>query len=286
MKIQPLDSVIGARITNCSLQNRPDAHQVSEIEDALETFGVLVFPNQDISPAQQVAFSEAFAELELTELETARLDSHEEIFVVGNVGNALVTFAPNEPGGELEWHTDHIHLNTSARASLLYALEVPSRGGDTLFACMYSAFDQLPKTQQQLCETLVALHSGEGLELFLERQKLGNSAGSLTGCSYQQIRRPLVRKHPRSGRKALYFGNQITIGIEGWSDIESMRFIEDLTTHSCQIDFQYCHRWQAGDAVLWDNRRVLHAGTPYDTKNSRRCMHRTTWRETDEALAD
>tara|TARA_Y100001934_G_scaffold283591_1_gene404567 strand:+ start:2937 stop:3800 length:864 start_codon:yes stop_codon:yes gene_type:complete len=283
MKIEPTDAVVGARVLGVDLSDAPSAVEVEAIEAALERYGLLVFPGQSITPAEQIAFSRAFADLELTELEKARLDGHEEIFVVGNVGNGLVSFAPADDGGELEWHTDHIHRERSARASLLFALEVPSEGGDTLFACMYHAFDALSAADQRRYEALRVVHSAAGLEHFLARQDLARPTRSLHGRKHQYVERPLVRRHPRSGRKALYFGNQVTVGVVGYEDEDAARFVAELTAHACQPAFQYRHHWQVGDAVLWDNRRVLHAGTPYNTETMRRCLHRTTWRETQEA---
>ncbi len=274
---------IGAKVYGLSLADLPSDEAVAQIEEALEAHGVLVFPDQTISPAEQVAFSRAFAELELTELDRARLPGHEEIFVVGNVGKGLVSFAPAEEGGELEWHTDHIHREVSARASLLYALEVPEHGGDTLFACMYRAFESLSRAQQKRCESLRAVHSAIGLEHFLARQDLSRNTGSLIGRKHRYVERSLVRAHPLTGRRALYFGNQVTVGIVGMSDDEAASFVRALTDHACRPAHQYRHRWRVGDAVLWDNRRVLHAGTPYDVEAQRRCLHRTTWRETVEA---
>ena len=281
ISIRPCDAVLGAVIEGMSLAQVPDSALVEEIETALEKFGVLVFRNQHLSPRQQIEFSQAFAPLELTELEKARLPDYPEIFVVGNVGNGLVSFAPAVPGGELEWHTDHIHHEVPARASLLYALEVPAQGGDTLFACMYHAYNNLDKEKQDLCLQLEGINSAEGLEHFLKRQSLGDTTSSVGKRQYQYIKRPLVREHPISGRRALYFGNQVTIGIDGWEDEDARRFIYELTEHACQSAFRYRHQWENGDVVLWDNRRVLHAGTPYDVVNTRRHMHRTTWRETE-----
>ena len=280
ISIQPTDSVIGARVYGFSLDQRPDTETVEEIEKALEKHGVLIFPDQDITPAQQIAFSAAFAPLELTELEKARLEGHDEIFVVGNVGKGLVSFAPERPEDELEWHTDHIHHHVAARASLLYAKEVPDVGGDTLFACMYHAYDTLTEKQKQDYCKIETINSASGLEHYLEKQNLGNSNSTMGLREYQEIIRPLVRAHPVTDRRALYFGNQITIGVVGWDQQKARTFITELTSHACRESFQYRHKWTAGDVVLWDNRRVLHAGTPYDVKNSRRLMHRTTWKET------
>ena len=180
----------------------------------------------------------------------------------------------------LEWHSDHIHHEVAARASLLYAIEVPDQGGDTWFACMYQAYDTLSEQDKRSYCQLEMIHSAAGLEHYLAKQQLGNSNSVTDERHHKQITRPLVRVHPDSGRRGLYFGNQVSIGIVGWDEGKAKEFISRLTQHACQSAFQYRHKWHAGDAVLWDNRRVLHAGTPYDVINSRRLMHRTTIRET------
>jgi taurine dioxygenase len=278
---EPVDAVIGARVTGISLTTTPDQDTIAVIEQALEKYGVLIFPEQQITPQQQVDFSAAFAPLELTELEKARLTGVEEIFVVGNVGAGLVSFAPQTEDQELEWHTDHIHRPTPARASLLYAKEVPEQGGDTLFACMYQAFDALSEAEQKAYCKIQTINSSSGLERYLAQQNLDKTNSSGSGRRHDQVIWPLVRAHPLTGRKALYFANQVTIGLVGENEAESLSFVAALTRHACQAAFRYRHRWSVGDAVLWDNRRVLHAGLPYDVVNSRRLMHRTTWRETE-----
>ncbi len=280
ISIEPTSAIIGAKVLNLSLADVPDQTTVALIDRALEQYGVLVFPDQCISPQQMVDFSAAFGPLEPTELEQARLEGYEKIFVVGNVGKGLVSFAPQHEGQELEWHTDHIHHETPARASLLYAKEVPEQGGDTLFACMYQAYNALDQQQKEYYCTLETINSASGLEHYLARQQLTENDQDKVKRKYRKTVRPLVRAHPVTGRRALYFGNQVTIGVVGWNAQKSREFINDLTAHACQPAFQYRHKWASGEAVLWDNRRVLHAGTPYDLKNSRRLMHRTTFRET------
>jgi taurine dioxygenase len=281
--IEACESVIGARVLGMTLNSPPDQQTINALENDLEKYGVLIFPEQNISPAQHISFSQAFAPLELTGVTHARLDGFEEIFVVGNSGEKLVTFSPLTPDGELEWHTDHIHRKVPARASLLYAKEVPDEGGDTLFACMYHAYDALSDKQKTEYDKLQVVNSVAGLQRYLIRQ--GHEFGSDTRdpeVTDDQVIWPLVRHHPLSGRHSLYFGNQVSVGVIGFAAEKALKFIADLTEHACRIEFQLRHHWQAGDAVLWDNRRVLHAGTPYDVENTRRLMHRTTWRETEK----
>ncbi len=260
----------------------PDPDIIESIETALEQYGVLIFPGQDITPAQQTAFSAALAPLEMTANIDARLDGQPEIFVVGNTGAKPVTFAPKFGNDDLEWHTDHIHRPEPARASLLYAKEIPAEGGDTLFACMYSAYDDLAAEQKAQYGSLTAIHSVAGLRNYLREQSEeedydpGRQADMPESVSW-----PLVRHHPRTGRPALYFGAKVTIGIEGWAEETGLAFIRDLSSHATRPEFVYRHVWRHHDAVLWDNRRVLHAATPFDMTRNKRLMHRTTLRETE-----
>ncbi len=280
--IMPFGGALGATVTGVDMRQLPDSETVVDIETALERYGVLVFPGQIMTPAQQVAFSAALGPLEPTGNIDARLDGHPEIFVVGNTGARPVSFAPRFGSEDLEWHTDHIHRDVPARASMLYAREVPPEGGDTLYACMYSAYDALSPEDRAAYEKLIAVHSVAGLRAYLQQQSgdrpydAGRQAPVPNAVTW-----PLVRRHPATGCRALYFGAKVTLGIEGWPEEKGLQFIADLTAHATQAAFVYRHVWRVGDAVLWDNRRTLHAATPFDLDCHRRLMHRTTFRETE-----
>ena len=278
MNVEPLGEVIGARVTDVSLAQVPDTDAIEWLEDALERFGVLVFENQSLTPEQQVKFTRAFGTLEVSRRQNALHPDHPEVFVIGNSGNKLVTFSPAQPDGELEWHTDHIHWAVPARASLLYALEVPPTGGDTAFACLYCGFDALSPKEQSRCEELVAVHAIRGLGRHLLKAHEGGVKEAFEDLRDER-RWPLVRRHPRSGRRGLYFGAKVTVGIDGMSDDDAGQFIRRLTQVTTQPRFQYRHRWRVGDAVLWDNRRVVHAGTYYDASGPVRKLHRTSLAE-------
>lgn len=278
---KPCEAVLGAEVDGVNLRQVPDAKTIEALEDALEHYGVLIFHAQHLTPAEQVAWSRAFGPLTLTQGGEVRLPQYPEIFVIGNTIDPPVTFSPQTEHDELEWHTDHIHLEVPARASLLYAREVPSQGGDTLFACMYAAYDTLPPDRQAVCDKLGVIHSVSGLQAYLQDQGPPETSRQHEDTPAVAVERPLVRRHPRSGRKALVFGNQVSIGISGWTAEQAHAFIQALTAHACQSAYQYRHTWRVEDAVLWDNRRVLHAGTFYDMERETRLMHRTTFRETE-----
>jgi alpha-ketoglutarate-dependent taurine dioxygenase len=281
IRCQPCQAVLGAEVEGVDLRQIPDAATIDVLEEALERYGVLIFHAQHLTPAEQVAWSRAFGPLAMTQGTETRLPHCPEIFVVGNTIDPPVTFSPSTEHDELEWHSDNIHLEVPARASLLYARAVPQQGGDTLFACMYTAYDTLSPEQQAAYDELQVMHSLSGLRAYLLLQHRPEAPQQRQAQPDPVVVRPLVRRHPRSGRKALYFGNQVSIGIVGWPEDRAREFIRQLTTHACQPAYRYRHRWRVGDAVLWDNRRVLHAGTFYDIETETRLMHRTTFRETE-----
>jgi len=279
LEILPSDAVIGATLPGVDLREQLSYSALKSLEDALERYGVLVFPNQRLSPEELVAFSRYFGTLETVGYEDGGHADYPEICHVGNAHGRRITFSPSTPDGALEWHSDHIHLPTPARASLLYATKVPDHGGDTSFACMYHAYDALSPTQKTSYASLTLVHSVTGLSDYLHehgeysKESLGVAPGEVHG------RWPLVRHHPRTGRAALYFGSHVTIEVEGWCHPEAMQLIRELTAHSTRAAFRYQHRWHDNDAVLWDNRRVLHAAAYYDIDQEPRHMLRTTIRE-------
>jgi alpha-ketoglutarate-dependent taurine dioxygenase len=281
---QPCEAVIGAEVIGVSLVQAPNAAVVSTIEERLEKYGVLIFRNQDITPEQHVGFSKAFGPLAAPKIKASSPDQvariPDAILAVGNTGDSLVTFSPASPDGELEWHSDHIQRQVPARASLLFARLIPAHGGDTLFACMYSAYDGLSAGQKSEYEGLEVVNSVMGVEAWLEAEGHVRKSNKRQQETSDYAIHPLVRAHPVTGRKALYFGNQVSVGVVGWEKEKSLAFFKKLTAHACSSTFQYRHKWRVGDAVLWDNRRVLHAGTAYDM-NEQRLLHRTTFRETE-----
>ncbi len=281
ISINPCDSVIGAGVGGVSLKDIPNKGTIAAIETALEKYGVLIFRNQVITPEQQVAFSKSFGPLTNPQISDGRSKVPEEILVVGNTGKTPVTFSPAKEEGELEWHSDSMHRPVPARASILHASIVPRKGGDTLFACMYSAYDRLSNYQKKKYDRLKVVNSVVGVQAWLEAQGHVSKSSENISMSESSVIHPLVRTHPRTRRKALYFGNQVSIGIVGWSEEKSRNFIKRLTKHACDLAFQYRHKWHPGDTIIWDNRRVLHAGTAYNINRETRLLYRTTLLETD-----
>jgi alpha-ketoglutarate-dependent 2,4-dichlorophenoxyacetate dioxygenase len=292
VSFEPLGGVIGAAAVGVDMTHEPGPAVVETIEDALERYGVLVFRDQDITPQQQVQFSKAFGALELSPRVEDRHPDQQEIFVIGNGGGKAVIFAPDKADddaeeGELEWHTDHSQYPVPARATMLYGIEVPPVGGDTVFACTYSSYDALGEQEKAAYDGVVLLHSVRGLNEYLrdlgKNSTLNAEELELEKATPQQW--PLVRRHPRSHRKALYFGSRMCVGAVGMSEHEGRQLIRQVTEHATQPAFVYRHHWRKHDVVFWDNRRLIHAATSFNMKRYTRVIHRTTFREDGPVVA-
>src|SRR5215475_5773566 len=169
IRCQPCQAVLGAEVEGVDLRQVPDAATIDVLEEALEHYGVLIFHAQHLTPEEQVAWSRAFGPMVMTRGPETRLPHCPEIFVVGNTIDPPVTFSPSTEHDELEWHADNSHLEVPARASLLYARAVPHQGGDTLFACMYTAYDTLSPEQKTAYDELQVMHSLSALRAYLQQ---------------------------------------------------------------------------------------------------------------------
>ncbi|MFD7668580.1 TauD/TfdA family dioxygenase [Streptomyces sp. NPDC059788] len=285
------DAPLGARVEGLDLRQPPGPAVIEALQDALERYGVLVVADQDLTPAEEIRFCRALGELDIPPRFEDRQPEHPEIFVIGNPAEKAVLFAPDftqsadEPKiSELEWHADHSQYAVPTWISMMYGVEVPPVGGDTLFACTYSSYEALAPETRRRYEKLRLLHSVRGVNDYL--RELGKpesiSRAELELEKHPPQRWPLVRTHPRTGRKALYFGARMSIGVVGMNDEEGRRLIRDVTEFATRPQFVYRHRWQQGEVVLWDNRRVVHAASTFNTHQYRRVIHRITIREDTE----
>ena len=171
------------------------------------------------------------------------------------------------PDGEMMFHHDMIHSANPDAGTMLYSLEIPSQGGDTLFASGYAAYDTLdPELRNKLEGKRAKHHYNYG-----STQK-GDNKGTE---SFGESEHPIFRTHDQTGRKAVYVNRLMSTGIEGMDDAEAAPLLEKLFDHSEKAEFVYTHKWQVGDVLLWDNRCSTHARTDVPT-TERRLMLRST----------
>jgi taurine dioxygenase len=273
---QRLATGLGAEIQNLDLTRALDAGTVEKVLAAWLENLVLVFRGQWLSDAQLVAFSRLFGDLDFAPPAEARnkrgayVPDMPEVTVISNVvvdGVAIGALG----NAEAEWHTDMSYAPVPPSASLLYALEIPSEGGDTWFCNMYSAYDALPEALKRRVESLHAIHdntytsAGEVRKGFQPVDDVTKAPGA---------RHPVVRTHPLTGRKALFLGRRKNGYLLGLPVEESERLLDQLWAHATQPQFTYRHQWRAGDLVMWDNRCAMHRRDAFDPAQ-RRIMHRT-----------
>jgi alpha-ketoglutarate-dependent 2,4-dichlorophenoxyacetate dioxygenase len=254
--------------------------EVGAIVDGMDRFAVLLFRDQRIDDDQQIAFSQHFGDLEF-----ATGDAHQEpnrrlrmeVNDVSNLDETNQRLARDDKRlllnlGSRHWHTDSSFKETPAKYSLLSGRVIPSAGGNTEFADMRAAYDDLPADLKAVADDLVCEHSQ-----IYSRGRLGFTAADFTEAElrrFRPVRQRLVRRHTVTGRRSLYLSSHAGT-IVGWPLAEARVFLDDLTEHATQREFVYAHTWRQYDLVMWDNRVTMHRGRRYDSKEVRD-MHRTT----------
>ena len=245
-----------------------------EVWDAFFASQVLVFRAQSFTPFRYLDFASQFGRPEPHVIHQFHHPEHADILILSNVKKN------GEPTGLADagtyFHTDYSYLDVPARATLLYSIQVPKKGGDTLFANQYAAYDQLSSPQKKHIENLVALHH------YGNRDDLDKSSRTVASVLSEEqekkmawVRHPLVRKHPVNGRKALYAVSGSSFGIEGMPEDEAVDLLDELKAHATQQKFQCRLKYGVGDVVIWDNASLLHSATLTDPDDPR-----TLWRIT------
>jgi taurine dioxygenase len=270
VSLRPLSDVMGVEIAGIDLSRPVDDRTFATIKDAFLRYLLVCFPGQKLDQTQHVAFSRRFGDLQLHVLDQYRSPTHPEIYVLSNVTRTGETTGEHPDKGTLVWHSDLSFQVRPALATLLYGIEVPKVGGDTLFANMYAACDALPDATKTRIARLRAVH-----DLDASRQRAG--APPMTEKQRREappVEHPLVRTHPEIGRKCLYISHH-AMRIVGMDEAEGAVLLEELMAHATQPDFVYAHRWKQGELVMWDNRCTMHKATGYDARDERRVMNRT-----------
>ncbi len=271
--INPLSPTLGAEVVGLDL-NEPLSDAVFlEIERAWQDAnGVLVFRGQDLAPEAQIAFSRRLGDLEVHVAKRYLLPGHPEIYRVSTKQDANGKAMGNPESGRY-WHSDLSYLDPPAKASLLYALEVPPIGGDTMFTNMAAAHDALSEPVRTMLNGLMAVHDYS----YVRRMFSPGFGRSADPNQVPPVRHPVVRPHSDTGRKTLFVNPGFTTHIDGLTRQESEAILSFLFDPATRPESIYRHNWSVGDAVLWDNRSTMHHAVHdfYETGGIRH-MHRTT----------
>jgi alpha-ketoglutarate-dependent taurine dioxygenase len=264
---EPLDAGFGAVVRDLALAEcGPDA--IAAIREAWVEFGLLVFPDQHLTRSEQDRFALRFGELEFTATALTNIGSN------GTVQDPAHPLVKSLQGNE-GWHHDSTYLPIQAKGAVFTAEIIPSEGGATGFADMRAAYEAIDAATRSRIAGLAAYHSRR---YSMDRAGLHvdvAAAGAYQLYGYADTEpplRPLVKTHPDTGRPNLLIG-QHAFGVSGISDEQSVALLDGLNSRATSTSFTYHHRWSVGDAVLWDNRRLMHRATPHDPGEPRRMWH-------------
>ena len=263
----PVSPAIGVELRGIDLSQELDDEAIGEIRQALLDHLVIFFRDQSLTPARQIAFARRFAEISFYPFVTGLAD-YPEIVEVRKEPEEKTNF-----GGL--WHTDTSYLKIPPLGSLLYALEVPPSGGDTLFANMYMAYEALSPTMKELLEDLRGVNSAERASAASTREDRIRDNPKDAEAIVTTASHPLVRTHPETGRKALYCSDAHTMHIEGMSVEESRPILQYLYRQQQRPEFSCRFQWTPGALAFWDNRAAQHNALN-DYHGHRRIMHRVT----------
>jgi taurine dioxygenase len=271
LEIVPLTRHIGAELRGIDLRSKPDAGTVREIYEAWLRHLVIVFPDQNLSQEDLVRVTGYFGELgELHRPQKYFPKGYSSllpgIMLISNIrenGEPIGAL----PDGEMMFHHDMIHSEVPSKATLLYAQEIPSKGGNTLFASGYAAYDTLASGMRTVLEDKKALHRYNYGSVQRDDDK-----GTV---AFGQCIHPVFRTNEDTNRKAIYVNRLMTRSIVGMTNDESDELLNKVFDHSERREFVYEHEWSVGDLLLWDNRCSTHARTDFPS-SERRLMLRTT----------
>tara|TARA_B100000768_G_scaffold85964_1_gene81139 strand:+ start:2654 stop:3490 length:837 start_codon:yes stop_codon:yes gene_type:complete len=264
--VRPLAGAVGAEIYGIDLNKEIPVEQFTEVKSAFNEFGVIFFRDQHLSPDKEIAFAEKWGIININRFFT-NVEGYPKI--------AMVLKEPDQKkniGGT--WHTDHTYDLKPAMGSILFAHEVPKKGGDTMFSSMSSAYEDLSDGLKKTLNSLQARHSSKHV---FGSARNDDTVGRIVNseAANQDVVHPVVITHPETGRKVLYVNPVFTLGFEGWSDEESKPLLNYLYKHASKPEFTCRFVWKPGSIAFWDNRATWHLAIN-DYQGERRLMHRIT----------
>ena len=273
MEFRKLSDGFGVEVTGVDLASLNE-NAFREIRDNFYRFQVLVARAQKLSADQFLQFARRIGPPEPHVIDQFHHPRHADILILSNVEK------DGKPTGLADagtyFHTDYSYLDVPARATMLYSIQVPKKGGDTLFANQQAAYEDLPAELKNRIQHLVALHH------YGNRDNLDESSRTVASVLSEEqkgkvnwVKHRVARPHPVTGRTALYAVNGSSFGIEGMAEPEALALLRELARHATQEKYQLRLKYGVGDVVIWDNASLLHSATLTDPQDPR-----TLWRIT------
>jgi taurine dioxygenase len=269
-----LSDVLGIALDGVDLSRPLSDTQFCEVEQAFFDGLVLVIRGQKLTPAAFVAFARRFGPPEPHVINQFHHPADPNILILSNRVENGKPVGLADAGSY--FHTDYSYLDVPARVTILYSIEVPARGGNTLFANMYAAHDDLTDAIRRRIDGLTVLHHyGNRDDLNESSRTAASKLSNEQKAMVNWVRHPLVRTHYGTGRKALYAVSGSSFEVEGMPKDEGVALLDELKAHALQEKYRYSHSYEVGDVILWDDLATLHSATLTDPT-----LPRTLWRIT------
>ena len=266
-EVRPLDATFGAVVTGVKLAAIDDATW-RDLHAAWLEYALLIFPGQFLSRDEQIAFARRFGNLEFDIAPISNVKKDGSIIAEDDDSDVMKVLK-----GNMGWHCDSTYMPVQAKGAVFSAEVVPSAGGETGWADMRAAYEALDDKTRATVEHLSAYHS-----LYYSQSKLGHrpkQGSDYSGYGFHDgpiPLRPLVKIHPETGRKSLVIGRHAH-NIPDMDKADSERFLQELVDFACRAPRVYQHRWTPGEAVIWDNRCLLHRALPWNMHEPRIMWH-------------
>ncbi len=287
LSIRRLSNALGAEVTGADLSAPIDRATFDEILDAWHENLLLVFPDQELTPEQHIEFTRCLGEPQVHPSGRHNHPDYPEILLLTNELDDNGQSLGLRDGGSV-WHSDLSYVARPSVGSLLYALAVPSVGGDTEWANLYTAYDTLADETKRRIAGLRAVHQFDQAQNPRMTRPEPATADAHDGGTiwYEKtaeikartpdVVHPIVRVHPATGRKALFVNRRFTIAVDGMGSAAGEALLLDLFDHAERREHVYHHRWRRGELLMWDNRCTMHLACVGFSMPEIRRMHRTT----------
>jgi alpha-ketoglutarate-dependent taurine dioxygenase len=279
LQVRARHPLIGAEVRGLDLGEPLDPQTFDVLHALWMQHKLLIFPGQSITDEAHIAFGRRFGELEIHPSLAHRSSRNREIYRVSNVDEAGNIIPPKESAWQYInlswlWHTDSSFREIPSKGSILHGIETTNEGGNTLFANMVAAYDDLDEAMRRRIEGLRVVHDHD----FIIRQSKELSARTDKGRydALPPVVHPLVQVHPVTRRRSLFLSPHTMVGIEGMPHDEGRALLGRLIAHAIQPRYVYRHVWSRDDVIMWDNRCTMHSVEPFDNVTVRRVMHRVT----------
>ena len=271
LELRPLAGGLGAEVLGLRVAEVDDA-TFPAVYAAFLRHQLLLFRDQDLPPGDQVAFARRFGEVQVHVMDQYHASAYPELYTLTNLDASGRPTGKHPDRGTMAWHTDGSWRRTTGQATMLYAEQIPSTGGETGWADMYSAYDALDPAERASLAKLRAVHN---LNFSRNRRHGEEPMTDAQRAAVPPVAHPVIRTHPETHRKCVFLGDHAET-IEGMDYAEARRFIDALNERIVSLARTYTHHWRPRDFMVWDNRCLLHKAGSYDTAREPRVIRRCT----------